>query len=70
MANACGHPAGTNMHHQARALGAIIASRFRLAMISSADQVYGLTKRASRGTSTCALGLPQPVTGSQPGAAW
>lgn len=43
---------------------------FRLAVISSADQVYGLTKRASRGMSTCALGLPQPVTGSQPGAAW
>jgi hypothetical protein len=30
----------------------------------------GLVKRASRGTSTCALGLPQPVTGSHPGAAW
>ena len=27
-------------------------------------------ERASRGTSTCALGLPQPVTGSHPGAAW
>ena len=31
---------------------------------------HGLTYRASRGTSACALGLPQPVTGSQPGAAW
>ena len=27
-------------------------------------------ERASRGTSTCASGLPQPVTGSHPGAAW
>jgi hypothetical protein len=26
--------------------------------------------RASRGMSTCALGLPQPVTGSHPGPAW
>jgi len=26
--------------------------------------------RVSRGMSTCALGLPQPVTGSHPGPAW
>ena len=30
----------------------------------------GRTERASSGMSTLALGLPQPVTGSQPGAAW
>src|SRR5262249_32195220 len=30
----------------------------------------GCTVRASRGTSALAFGLPQPVTASQPPAAW
>jgi len=31
---------------------------------------HGLVYRASRGMSACVSGLPQPVTGSQPGEAW
>ena len=34
------------------------------------EGIRAVPQRASRGTSTCALGLPQPVTGSQPGPAW
>jgi hypothetical protein len=32
--------------------------------------VQGLAKRTSRGMRTRASGVPQPVTGSQPGPAW
>jgi hypothetical protein len=62
-------PGGADDQHRFR-MGRHLCSFCRLATIGGDPEHSAVPQRASRGMRTWALGVPQPVTGFQPGPAW